>query len=179
MLKSQLDCDPKVTFSYGLFLGQMKMTELERSKACQVILATYQAFGEGVSERELDTLFLVTPKKFIGHLKNTTKAESGKLEQIVGRIFRKEHTVRHPLIVDIQDNFSIYSAQCKQRVTFYKTHFNSVGFRECHISLDEWELHNLSSDSVTIKKETNTPQSNTITIEEQLIHDMYNQCLLD
>ena len=129
--------DASATFSHGLFLGQMKVADLERSKTCQVILATFQAFGEGVSERELNTLILATPKKFIGHLKNTKRNESGKLEQIVGRIFRKEHTEIHPLIVDINDNFSVYKVQSNQRYVFYKEHFPSVQFVYQRINLDD------------------------------------------
>uniref|UniRef100_A0A6C0H7N3 Helicase ATP-binding domain-containing protein n=1 Tax=viral metagenome TaxID=1070528 RepID=A0A6C0H7N3_9ZZZZ len=177
-LKKLLDEDGGVNFTYGLFLGQMKMTELERSKACQVILATYQAFGEGVSERELDTLFLVTPKKFIGHLQNTTKAESGKLEQIVGRIFRKEHSERHPLIVDFQDNFSVYTSQSKQRLAFYKTHFSNIGFQDCQVDLDKHELMSITAKIIVIKKETNTDTDTPIE-DNQLSKNMYQQCLLD
>jgi len=126
--------DSEVSFTYGLFVGQMKVEALEQSKRCQVILATYQAFGEGVSEKSLDTLLLVTPKKFIGHLKNKTKNESGKLEQIVGRIFRKEHTKVHPLIVDFQDDFSVYKSQSAQRLAFYKEHFKTLSIE--HYSID-------------------------------------------
>jgi superfamily II DNA or RNA helicase len=124
-------------FTYGLFLGSMKIIELEKSKACDVILATYAAFGEGVSEKDLDTLILTTPKKFIGHLKNTTKNESFKLEQIIGRIFRKEHTDINPMIIDFQDNFSVFRAQGNSRKVFYKQHFQNVIFQNQSINLDE------------------------------------------
>jgi superfamily II DNA or RNA helicase len=138
-LKKFLDSDHSVTFTYGLFLGSMKQSELELSKSCQVILATYQAFGEGISEKDLDTLLLVTPKKFIGHLQNTSKNESGKLEQIVGRIFRKEHVDRNPLIIDLQDNFSVYRAQAMQRRAFYKEHFKDMTLKYTFVNLDEDE----------------------------------------
>lgn len=144
-LKLLLDNDISIEFSYGLFLGQMKIKDLEKNKKCDVILATYNAFGEGVSEKDLDTLFLITPKKFIGHLKSDkiTKNESGKLEQIVGRIFRKEHHDKHPLIVDIHDNFSIYKNQFTQRNAFYKHHFLNVRFKKDHYKLDE--IDNINS----------------------------------
>jgi hypothetical protein len=136
-IQSLLDGDLEITFTYGLFLGGMKQKDLEKGRACQVILATYQAFGEGVSEKDLDTLLLITPKKFIGHLKNTTKNESGKLEQIVGRIFRKEHIERNPLIIDFYDNFSVYKSQAAQRKNFYKQHFNNSINEEWSINLDD------------------------------------------
>jgi hypothetical protein len=138
-----LNNSKEVTFTYGLFVGGMKITDLQKSKACNVILATYQAFGEGVNEKDLDTLILITPKKFIGHLKNTTKNESGKLEQIVGRIFRKEHSGHNPLIIDLYDNFSIYKNQFSQRKAFYKQHFTNVSWKEQKIDLDKYD--NLSS----------------------------------
>jgi superfamily II DNA or RNA helicase len=159
IIKQLLDNDESVTFTYGLFLGQMKVVDLEKSKASKVILATYQAFGEGISEKDLDTLFLITPKKFIGHLKNTTKNESGKLEQIVGRIFRKDHTEIHPLIIDIHDNFSVYNAQYKQRIAFYKQHFPIVYFQEHIVKLDDTDIE--------IKFVKSTEQN-----------DVYSECLL-
>ena len=136
IIKNMLDCDNSVTFTYGLFLGQMKQSELEASKSSRVILATYQAFGEGISERDLDTLLLVTPKKFIGHLSHTTRNESGKLEQIVGRIFRKEHVEKNPRIIDFQDNFSVYRAQARQRRAFYKHHFPDMTLEQTYVNLD-------------------------------------------
>jgi hypothetical protein len=151
-LQSLLDDDLEITFTYGLFLGGMKQKDLDKGRQCQVILATYQAFGEGVSEKDLDTLLLITPKKFIGHLKNTTKNESGKLEQIVGRIFRKAHNERNPLIIDFQDNFSIYKTQGNSRKVFYKSHFQNGIFEEQSINLDEISKGNYVSFIKTKKK---------------------------
>lgn len=124
----------KVSFTFGLFLGQMKLKDLEQSKRADVILATYKAFGEGVSERDLDTLILTTPKKFIGHLKHSGKKEAGSLEQIVGRIFRKDHTTLHPLIIDIQDQFSIFKNQALQRMVFYRSHFKTFRLEEFKVN---------------------------------------------
>jgi superfamily II DNA or RNA helicase len=107
----------------GLFLGSMKIDQLEKSKSSQVIFATYKAFGEGVSERDLNTLVLITPKKC---------NDSGNLDQIVGRIFRKEHTDINPMIIDLVDNFSIFVAQANGRMSFYKTKLSS----ETEINLD-------------------------------------------
>ena len=168
-IKQMLDKDRSVTFTYGMFLGQMKMTDLEKAKASQCILATYAAFGEGVSERDLDTLLLVTPKKFIGHLKNTTKHESGKLEQIVGRIFRKEHVDKNPLIIDFQDNFSIYKNQARQRNTFYKTHFTKVTIQPSAFDLDNQKW-------TKALPEEPAPQNN---LESQLGALLSTHCLLD
>ena len=151
-LQNMLDKDLGITFTYGLFLGGMKQKDLEKGRSSQVILATYQAFGEGVSEKELDTLLLVTPKKFIGHLKNAIKNESGKLEQIVGRIFRKDHIDRNPLIIDFNDNFSVYKTQSNSRKTFYKQHFTNAIIEEQSINLDEINNNNNYISSIKTKK---------------------------
>ena len=137
-LKSILD-EKNSEYTNGLFVGQMKAKDLQTSMKSQIILATFQAFGEGVNVKELDTLFLVTPKKFIGHLSNSTRNESGKLEQIVGRIFRKEHLTKHPLIIDIYDTFSVYKNQFSQRKVFYKQHFKQLLIDEQNIDLDNLE----------------------------------------
>lgn len=173
-LKTQLDNDLEITFTYGLFLGQMKYQELERSKLSQVILATFSAFGEGVSEKDLDTLILITPKKFIGHLKNSIKNESGRLEQIVGRIFRKEHVEKNPLIIDLQDNFSVYKTQNSGRNVFYKQHFKNAVFENHNINLDNYDLDKISVDCIEkrskrlVKKQDLNEDQNTKEMSENL-----------
>jgi superfamily II DNA or RNA helicase len=153
-LKCLLDDDLQSNFTYGLFLGQMKQSDLERSRASQVILATFSAFGEGVSEKDLDTLILTTPKKFIGHLKNSVKNENGKLEQIVGRIFRKDHTEKHPMIIDLNDNFSIYKIQSIQRRTFYKGHFTTSILENNKIDLDDYDIIDINPTCIQCTKKT-------------------------
>jgi superfamily II DNA or RNA helicase len=168
-LKHMLDEDARVDFTYGLFLGQMKISELEKSKASQVILATYQAFGEGVSEKDLDTLILTTPKKFIGHLKTSLKNESGKLEQIVGRIFRKEHKEKSPMIIDFQDHFSVYKNQSRQRIAFYKEHFPNVIFKEQTVDFDKMSIESIKVDKLQTKQ-------NSVT--DDVPNQVYHECLL-
>lgn len=164
--------EENVDFTYGLFLGSMKQRDLDKSRASQVILASYAAFGEGVSEKDLDTLILITPKKFIGHLKSASKNESGKLDQIVGRIFRKEHTERNPLIIDLHDNFSVYKTQSAGRRNFYKEHFKKGIFEEHHINLDEHQ--DITVDLIKTKKRTVQ-----IEIKEKDEQNINNYCMLD
>lgn len=144
-LKTLLRLLENSDFTVGLFLGGMKTIDLEKSRRCQVILATYSAFKEGISEKDLNTLLLTTPKKFIGHLKNTTKNESGQLNQIVGRIFRKAHEDVVPLIIDFQDNFSVYKSQATGRNKFYKEHFPNATFEKCTVNLDD-HIYNQTND---------------------------------
>lgn len=169
LLSDNTDC----SFTFGLFLGQMKIKDLEQSKKADVILATYKAFGEGVSEKDLDTLILTTPKKYIGHLKHnlTAKKEAGALEQIVGRIFRKEHTERHPLIIDLQDDFSIFKSQAAQRRAFYNKHF------ECkiinyHVNIDESTMIDETNRDKTTLVNTKSKISSVDSVD-------YTECLLD
>jgi superfamily II DNA or RNA helicase len=169
-LKTDLDKDLSVDFTYGLFLGQMKQKDLQLSRASQVIFATFSAFGEGVSEKDLDTLILITPKKFVGHLKNSVKNESGKLEQIVGRIFRKDHTDKNPLIVDLHDNFSVYKNQSAQRRTFYKQHFTNAKTIYNQINLDEYETNDIKISCIKQTKTTGQIQENEdVNKTEQLL----------
>ncbi|NBU33749.1 DEAD/DEAH box helicase [bacterium] len=138
-LSNLLKGDKDVHFTFGFFIGQMKLIDLEATKRCDVILATYSAFSEGVSVKDLNTLLLVTPKKYVGHLPKNTKNESGKMEQIVGRIFRKDHTDIAPMIVDLFDNFSVYKSQANGRRHFYKTHFNSIRIETVAVDLDTFD----------------------------------------
>jgi superfamily II DNA or RNA helicase len=176
-INSLLDEDLGITFTYGLFLGGMKQKDLEKGRACQVILATYQAFGEGVSEKDLDTLLLITPKKFIGHLKNTTKNESGKLEQIVGRIFRKDHTERNPLIIDFYDNFSVYKSQAAQRKNFYKQHFSNSINEEWSINLEDVNKGSYIP-FIKIKKKKDTKEHDNEN-DKDLSKSIIQYCILD
>ena len=166
-LKELIDSDTTVTFTSGLFLGSMKIENLDKSKSCKVILATFAAFSEGVSVSDLDTLILTTPKKYIGHLKNTTKNESGKLEQIVGRIFRRTHIEQNPMIIDLQDHFSVYKNQSTGRKKFYKEHFKNGIFIDQTVNLDTFT----SINTIVTKKTTNSIKKNE--------NNILNYCLIE
>lgn len=167
LLKKNFDEDLSVDFTYGLFLGQMKQKDLEISRSSNVILATFSAFGEGVSEKDLDTLVLITPKKFVGHLKTSVKNESGRLEQIVGRIFRKDHTERNPVIIDLQDNFSVYKNQSVQRRSFYKQHFSNATTVNQTINLDEYNLDTININCIKTIKTSVQKESDQDVLEKQ------------
>jgi len=178
-IKHLFDLDPSISFTVGMFVGQMKISDLEKSKTCDIILATYSAFSEGVSVKELNTLLLITPKKFIGHLKNTTKNESGKMEQIVGRIFRKDHTDIHPMIIDIYDNFSVYKNQANQRKIFYKQHFNKISTKEQSINLDDFPIENINTSC--LKSKNNKTKNKNIDEQDntQQENKIYLNCIID
>ena len=95
-------------YSRGFYVGGMKPNELRDSQTKDILLATYSMASEGMDIPSLDTVILSSPKSDV--------------EQSVGRIFRKKVCDRtfHPLIIDIQDCFSMFEKQCQKRITFYR-----------------------------------------------------------
>ena len=93
--------------SRGFYVGGMKPQELRESQSKDILLATFSMASEGMDIPELDTVILASPKSDV--------------EQSVGRIFRKKACDRtfHPLIIDMQDDFSSFGNQCKKRIAFY------------------------------------------------------------
>ena len=97
----------------GLYLGQMKPEELEKSSKCDIIFGTYQLVSEGTDIPSLNTLIMASPKKSI--------------EQVVGRILRAK-TNFEPLVIDICDNFSVYINQGKFRQKYYNSQEYHIDF---------------------------------------------------
>ena len=96
--------------SYGYYIGGMKRTALEESAKKDVIFATFQMAQEGLDISTIDTIILATPKT--------------EIEQAVGRIRPKvdpENEANTPLVIDIVDDFSMFSKQALKRYNFYKT----------------------------------------------------------
>ena len=106
-LKQKLDAlDNGITSGY--YLGGMKQEMLKESESKNVMLATFAMASEGFDCKELDTIILSSPKS--------------NIEQAVGRILRKrqEDRLLVPLIIDIIDDFSIFSRQGDKRKKFYE-----------------------------------------------------------
>ena len=115
--KNQLQTINEMIGNYcekGFYLGGMKEKELKESEEKQVLLATFSMAEEGLDCKDLDTVFLVSPKS--------------NIEQAVGRILRKEADKRDkiPLVVDILDCFSTFDKQGDKRLKFYKKNKYSV-----------------------------------------------------
>ena len=91
--------------STGYYVGGMKERDLKISEGKQVIFATFPMAQEGLDIPGLDTLLLTSPKS--------------NVIQAVGRILRKVHTERNPLIVDFVDTFSMFAGQARKRLTYY------------------------------------------------------------
>ena len=95
-------------YSCGYYVGGMKPDELRESQEKDILLATFSMAAEGMDIPKLDTVILASPKSDV--------------EQSVGRVFRKKACDRefHPLIIDLQDNFSMFEKQCGKRLTLYR-----------------------------------------------------------
>ena len=94
-------------YSVGFYVGGMKPDELRDSQGKDILLATFSMASEGMDIPKLNTVILSSPKSDV--------------EQSVGRVFRQKACDRnfHPLIIDIQDTFSLFKKQCEKRVNFY------------------------------------------------------------
>lgn len=91
----------------GIFIGGMKMADLESATEKQIIVATYNMFKEGVDVQKLNTLIFATP--------------ISKITQAVGRILRKKHEDHTPLIVDVWDMVSQFEKWGVTRQKYYKS----------------------------------------------------------
>jgi superfamily II DNA or RNA helicase len=96
-------------YTAGFYLGGMKACDLEQTEEADVILGTFSMASEGFDCRyPLNTIILASPKS--------------NIEQSVGRILRQEakHRTKVPLIIDIDDDFSLFARQTIKRIKYYK-----------------------------------------------------------
>ena len=106
-LKDIYDMLKKNNIDSGFYVGGMKPEQLRDAQEKQIILGTFSMASEGMDIPKLNTIILGSPKSDI--------------VQSVGRILRqtKENRKFHPLIFDINDEFSIFKNQSKKRLQFY------------------------------------------------------------
>ncbi|MBD23863.1 MAG: hypothetical protein CMG46_02495 [Candidatus Marinimicrobia bacterium] len=92
----------------GYYVGGMKPSELRNSQTMSIILGTYSMASEGMDIPKLNTIILSTPKSDI--------------TQSIGRILREKKNIRkfNPLIIDINDEFSLFKNQSIKRMKYYK-----------------------------------------------------------
>lgn len=102
--------------SIGYYVGGMKEAALKESEKKDIILGTYPMASEGMDIPVLNTLILASP--------------ISSIEQSIGRVQRqKAHERKYtPMVIDVCDNFSLYSNQSRKRIEFYKKHgYNILG----------------------------------------------------
>lgn len=103
----------------GYYAGKVdgktiKKAELEVSKGCNIILATYSKMAEGTDIATLDTLFLGTP--------------ASDIEQVVGRIQRPQSDKQSLLVVDpVWDTKYNQALANKRRQIYSKLGFKRQG----------------------------------------------------
>ena len=95
------------TKSIGYYIGKMKQSNLDNTaKTCQIIFGSYSMAAEGLDIPELNTLFMVTPRK--------------EIEQSIGRIYRKINYECLPKIFDFVDMLPSFINQGRVRMSIYK-----------------------------------------------------------
>jgi superfamily II DNA or RNA helicase len=113
-MKEKLD---ELEIPCGLYIGQMKEQDLKKTLTKKVILGIYNLVSEGFNHTPLNVAIMISPKK---HNEITNK-----FSQITGRIIRIHHKV-NPMIIDINDNFSIFKNQYYSRKKYYNKQDNYV-----------------------------------------------------
>ena len=93
------------TITSGMYMGGMKNKELAISAEKDIIIGSISVIKEGFDVPDLNTLVIATPLS--------------EVTQLVGRIFRKNHTTINPLIIDLFDNYSMYIPQYYKRNRIY------------------------------------------------------------
>jgi superfamily II DNA or RNA helicase len=103
-----LNNDTDFDYTMGYYIGGMTQKKLNESAKANIILATTHMSSEGLDIPTLNSLILVSPMSDI--------------EQSVGRILRSKVSDRiiKPLIIDIVDNFSIFTNRFNKRKAYYK-----------------------------------------------------------
>lgn len=96
------------TITSAFYYGGLKEIQLKEAELKQIIFGTFQMASEGLDIKGLDTLVIASPKSDV--------------IQICGRILRDKPEDRKytPLILDIVDDFSLFTNQGKKRYTYYK-----------------------------------------------------------
>jgi len=138
-LKSKLD--EKGIGNPGYYVGGMKDDELKKSEEeCDILLGTFSMASEGMDIPKLDTIILSSPKSDI--------------VQSVGRILRKkqEDRIYVPLIIDINDMFSMFLNQNKKREKYYnKCKYNITKIKNEKIKTIEEDLKKFNKGICLIK----------------------------
>lgn len=121
--KIKADGESHIYNSY-FYMGKTKRGEKKLAeKDGHIIFATMQLAEEGLDISHLDTVIFALPVSIQKDKKNKHKIKSSKaLIQSIGRILRNdklEDLTQIPLVIDLSDMFSIYSAWSDKRNEIY------------------------------------------------------------
>jgi superfamily II DNA or RNA helicase len=120
LLKNRINSKNITSCDY--YIGGMNMNALKKSEEAQIILATYGMASEALDIPDLNTLFMVTPRR--------------EIEQAVGRITRKINAELRPIVYDFVDMLPTFINQSKHRSKFYK----KSGFEQKYIDVENNEI---------------------------------------
>lgn len=111
----------------GFYVGGMKPEQLRESQKQRVILGTFSMASEGMDIPKLNTIILGSPKSDV--------------VQSVGRILRQKKESRkfHPLIFDMNDDFSIFTNQSKKRLAFYNKQKYNIDIIDMNGNREKYE----------------------------------------
>jgi superfamily II DNA or RNA helicase len=104
IVKQNLDQHNITTTSF--YIGGMKQSKLDEATKAQCIFSTYSMTSEAFDLPELNTLIMMTSRR--------------EVEQIIGRITRKNHEIE-PTVYDIVDQLPSFNSQFNNgRTKFYE-----------------------------------------------------------
>jgi len=133
LLKNRLE-SRDTNYTSDFYIGGMKQEALDNASKAQIIFATYAMASEALDIPELNTLFLVTPRK--------------EIEQAAGRILRKVNPNLRPVIYDFVDQLPSFINQGRVRKKFYI----QMGFKIIKYDNDEEEYYISHDDNLNNNK---------------------------
>jgi superfamily II DNA or RNA helicase len=144
--KQIADDEENHIYNSYFYMGKTKKGEKKLAeKDGDIIFATMQLAEEGLDIPHLDTVLFALPVSVQKDKHDSRKIKSNKtLIQSIGRILRNdklENLTQIPLVIDISDQFSIYSGWSKKR--------NEVYYKK------NWYLQNYYFDDLTYNYEKN------------------------
>ena len=132
----------------GFYVGGMKPNDLRESQKKNIILGTFSMASEGMDIPKLNTIILASPKSDI--------------VQSVGRILRqkKDNRLFHPLIIDINDEFSIFKNQSQKRLKYYS---------KCNYDITIYNLDGTNHKYIKNKKSNKEKGNSKINLDKCLL----------
>lgn len=121
-------------FTCGLYIGKMSDLQRKASQDCDIIIGTYKLASVGMDIPDLNTLFLITPRR--------------KIEQSVGRILREVGEMK-PMIIDIVDTSYAFKKSDNERLNFY----NINGYQVNTIFMNSDNVNQNNKKTIKPKKE--------------------------
>lgn len=142
-LKELFDSLFNGVYKTALYIGKTKQKEREESLDSDIIFATLSLVSEGFDNPRLNTLIFAC----INGGPNPNKPGSeNQMDQVTGRIFRKEHLILEPKIIDILDQFSLFKNQGTRRVSYYKRK---------NFDIESFKVTISDENEIKVKKEEN------------------------